>query len=128
MSKYNHHFKSHFAGCLKLADAYDPHRNRQVELRMLPGEFDVVGVTDGTDAWIAPVSGDPFSVSVKRILEDLRNGKMPAQSRQRTRVVIEAPQDAPPTQGKARRSVLFVEPDPTPTEATKARRRVNVHA
>ena len=77
MSRYNHHFANHFSGCLLLAHAHDPYRNRDVQLRQLPGEFDVVGVTDGTDAWIAPVAGDPFSVSVKRILEDLRAGKMP---------------------------------------------------
>lgn len=128
MSKYNHYFQSHFAGCLLLANAFDPHRNRQVELRMLPGEFEIVGVSDGTDAWIAPVSGDPFSVSVKRILENIRNGKMPAQQRQRARVLIDVAEDAPPASGKARRRVEFIEPTQPPAQEAKPRRRVNVHA
>jgi hypothetical protein len=95
---------------------------------MLPGEFEIVGVSDGTDAWIAPVSGDPFSVSVKRILEDIRSGKMPAQQRQRTRVLVGVAEDAPPAQGKARRCVEFIEPIVTTAKEAKPRRRVNVHA
>ena len=67
MGKWNHHFANHFGSCMLLAKARDEHRNRDVEVRMLPGEFEVVGVTDGTDAWIAPVIADPFNVNIRGI-------------------------------------------------------------
>lgn len=75
--KYNHHFSNHFGSCRLLAKTHDPHRNRDVEIRMLPGEFEYIGVTDGCDSWIAPVAGDPFSVNIKRLLEDVAAGKPP---------------------------------------------------
>lgn len=76
--RYNHHFQNHFGSCVLLAKAHDPYRNRNVELRLLPGEFDVVGVTDGTDCWIAPVVNDPFSVGIGRIIDTIRQtGQLP---------------------------------------------------
>ena len=77
MARFNEYFKNHWEGCRLLAEARDNHRNRDVRIYMVPGEFDIVGVSDGTDAWVAPVAIDPFSVSVKRILEDIRAGKDP---------------------------------------------------
>lgn len=77
MARFNEYFKNHWDGCRLLAEARDNHRNRDVRIFMVPGEFDIVGVSDGTDAWVAPVAIDPFSVSVKRILEDIRAGKDP---------------------------------------------------
>jgi hypothetical protein len=87
VSRYNHHFANHFSSCVLLACARDPHRDRDVQLRLLPGEFDVVGVTDGVDSWVAPVAGDPFSVNIQRILADIREGKphVPPLPRQRER-------------------------------------------
>lgn len=123
--KYNRYFESQFAGCLLLAKAFDPHRNREVELRMLPGEFEVVGVSDGTDCWIAPVSGDPFSVSVKRILDGIREGKMPAQQRTRVRVMVG---DAPKTDQEGPRRVRVSVPDESPAPASATRGRVYVRA
>lgn len=97
--RYNHHFASHFSSCVLLASAFDPHRNRQVQLRALPGEFSVVGVTDGVDAWIAPVAGDPFSVNIARIIEEFaRTGRVPGT-------------DLSP---RSRRALPHVVPDPTP--------------
>lgn len=100
--RYNHHFANHFGSCLLLAHARDPHRERDVQLRMLPGEFEVVGVTDGTDAWIAPVAGDPFGVGIKRILDGVREGRMPspqplgARKPRRALTTRPAPEQGPP--------------------------------
>ena len=77
MGKYNHHFKNNFGSCRLLARTRDEHRDREVTVHLLPGEWEHVGVSDGTDSWIAPVSADPFSVSVKRILADILAGKNP---------------------------------------------------
>ena len=103
MSRYNHLINDHFRSCLLLAKAYDPHRNRQVMLRAIPGQFEFVGVSDGVDAWIAPAVASCFSVNVQRILQDLQNGKMPVVdqatgSRPRSRVlpnVLKEPEQAP---------------------------------
>lgn len=89
MSRYNDLFRSHFAGCVLLAKAHDPYRQRNVELRMVPGQFDVVGVSDGTDAWIAPVAGDPFRVNIARLIEDARAGRTPVFTPTRRRIVAE---------------------------------------
>ena len=98
MSRFNRFMEAHFAGCRLLAKARDNCRNRDVSIYQVPGEFETVGVSDGTDCWMAPVAADPFSVSVKRILDDLREGKSPAPviSTKRTRVRVDAPQDEQP--------------------------------
>lgn len=77
MSRFNSYFSSHFAGCRLLAQANDPHRNRDVKLYQFPGEFDYVGVTDGHESWVAPAVASIFSVNVKRILDDIKEGKEP---------------------------------------------------
>ncbi len=93
MNRWNHHFENHFGSCVLL----DNCRDRAVKLYALPGEFDLVGVTDGTDAWVAPVIADPFSVKVARLLGDLRAGRplniADATKRPRVRVEI-TPQPA----------------------------------
>lgn len=107
MARFNEYFKNHWEGCRLLAEARDNHRNRDVRIYMVPGEFDIVGVSDGTDAWVAPVAIDPFSVSVKRILEDIREGKDP-------RAVI-APK---------RRRINITEPEPQPLPASETTQRI----
>lgn len=109
VSRFNGHFANHFSSCLLLARAHDPYRQREVQLRLLPGEFDYVGITDGTDAWIAPVAGDPFSVGIKRILDELRQGKMPTVPaalvrRERKQLVAPVLEQAPV--GRVRRQLL----------------------
>lgn len=101
---YRNWINCHFDNCRLLANAYDEHRNRAVRVFMMPGVFDVVGVSDGVDAWVAPVIADPFSVSVKRILDDIQAGKDPAvESKGRRRVHLLQPvieQPTPPTPRK----------------------------
>lgn len=77
MSRYNNHMNTGWQSCVLLTRAFDPHRNRQVELRAIPGEFELVGVWDGVDAWVAPVVNDPFSVNIRRILDDFARTGIP---------------------------------------------------
>lgn len=79
---YKNRINTGFAGCLLLAHARDNCRNRDVRLYLLPEGDDCVGVADGTDAWIAPVSAAVFSVNVERLIADIRAGKgLPAPRR-----------------------------------------------
>ncbi len=77
MNRYNVMMNSHFSSCVLLAKAHDPYRNRDVQIRMIPGDFSIVGVTDGTDAWICPTSIDPFGINLEKILDTIRNGGAP---------------------------------------------------
>lgn len=77
MSKFNTYFNNDFSGCRLLAKAYDHCRDRNVNIYLVPGFDDCVGVSDGTDKWIAPVIADPFSVNVAQIIADIRDGKNP---------------------------------------------------
>lgn len=74
MNRFNQYMMSHFRDCRLLASAYDHCRHRAVRLYHIPGEFAFVGVTDGTDAWVAPVVADPFSVHVGRLLAAIQAG------------------------------------------------------
>lgn len=62
MGKFTAFMNSHFAssGCRLIARAHDKCRNRNVSIYALPGYWDCVGVSDGTDAWIAPASAGLF--------------------------------------------------------------------
>lgn len=91
MSRYNRYFENHFSGCVFLAAAFDPYRDRKVELRAIPGQFDIVGVTDGTDCWIAPVIANPFSVNVAKLMQNLREGKLTSASKPRHQLVEAKP-------------------------------------
>lgn len=75
MADWKHYMSTHFSSCTLLARARDHHRERDVRIYVIPGVGDSVGISDGTDDWIAPVSADCFSVNVKRLLEDLHAGK-----------------------------------------------------
>lgn len=75
MANYKLYMNRDFAGCRLLAYAYDHCRLRDVRIFMMPGEVETVGVSDGTDTWIAPVAGDPFSVNIPRIMKDILDGK-----------------------------------------------------
>lgn len=74
MNRYNEMMNTHFRSCVLLAKAYDPYRQRDVQIRMLPGEFNYVGVSDGTDAWVCPTSIDPFGINLNKLINDIRNG------------------------------------------------------
>lgn len=77
--KYNHYMNSHFSGCQVIAKARDTCRERDVKIFRIPGYWDVVGVSDGTDSWIAPVSAGLFfrttSGDVADIMRRLQAGE-----------------------------------------------------
>lgn len=71
--RYNSHFANHFGSCRLLKTGRDPHRERDVKIYALPGEFDVVGITDGTDSWVAPVATG-FLEDVRKMLQRIQSG------------------------------------------------------
>lgn len=62
MNRFNEYMGAHFqqGGCRLIARARDECRQRDVRIYAMPGYWDVVGVSDGTDAWIAPASAGLF--------------------------------------------------------------------
>jgi len=110
MSRFNSFFQNNFSGCRKLAECYDPHRNREVSIYLLPGYVDAVGVTDGVDKWVAPVSASLFTVNIQDLLRRMHAGEnlnLPVTVRR---------EGSGSGQKRARRALLDVtEPDPAPT-------------
>ena len=133
MNRWNSQINSHFSGCPVIATAYDPYRERQVTLHALPGQFDIVGITDGTDAWIAPSNIHPFSVNIPKLLETFKKGE---HLHPRVKVIVGvSPQ--PTTTTRTRITVtgrIINEDEEAQTQLNKAldqqqtlRRRVHVH-
>ena len=91
MSRYNHHLMNHFGACRLLKSAHDPHRDRPVKIYAIPGEFDVVGITDGTDAWIGPVSTG-FLEDVRKMLQRIQAGDDVVVSPTGRRVIARLPE------------------------------------
>lgn len=60
MNRFNEYMANHFRSCRVIARAHDECRDRSVTIHAMPGFYDVVGVTDGTDAWVAPASAGLF--------------------------------------------------------------------
>lgn len=77
MNRFNQHFSTHFSSCLTLVEGHDPHRDRRVVVKAIPGEFEVVGITDGVDAWVAPITVAPSALfdKVRVAMDALRKGK-----------------------------------------------------
>lgn len=112
MASFNRFFANHFGGCKLVGIGFDPHRNRDVKLFMIPGEVEVLGVSDGVDTWVAPTSSpflEPVTKAVRAFvggdhdvvfpIELNREGRAPIK-RARTRVLVESeviPQPRPRT-------------------------------
>lgn len=62
MGKFTPYLNDHFGslGCRLIARAFDKCRERRVSIFAIPGQSDAVGVSDGTDAWIAPATAGLF--------------------------------------------------------------------
>lgn len=114
MSKFNHFMSTHFSGggCRLIARARDACRNRDVTLHQIPGYWDVVGVSDGVDAWIAPCAASPFfktaTGDVAQIMRALQAGdplpEVPERPRRRV-ALLDAP--APKQEAQRSRRVLL---------------------
>lgn len=88
MNRYNSYMNNHFSACLLLTHMHDPHRSRDVRVHMIPGEFEIVGLTDGVDSWICPTS-TPFMEKVRKILGTVRDGSfVRAEPRRRERRTV----------------------------------------
>lgn len=71
--RFNSYLNGHFKSCRLLATARDTHRERDVRVYQIPGEFEIVGVCDGVDAWIAPVTaGVYFRTAEGDLVETMR--------------------------------------------------------
>lgn len=129
MNAYKHHFANHFKSCRLLGKGHDPHRNREVEFRAIPGNFDLVGITDGVDAWICPASS-PFILKIKQALEQIRGGGNPdvvfltqeGSAPTKKRKHVEEEQEPPP-RPRQRRSVIEEDEEVRPRP-----RRTHVHS
>lgn len=73
MPDYKHMINTHFGTGRLIARAHDPYRKRDVRVYFI-GEDDVVGVSDGTDAWMCPTVAEPFSVKLRPLIEAIRAG------------------------------------------------------
>lgn len=127
MGKFTTFINSHFqgSGCRLIARAYDKCRDRRVTLHAIPGYYDCVGVTDGTDAWIAPAVTGPFmetsTGNCAEIMRCLQAGEaLPPvpdwpDSPKRSRVALDD-DDTPPRAPTRSRIALD---DETPTRRTR---------
>lgn len=128
MANFKLYMNSNYAGCRLVATGYDPHRKRDVRMYQIPGEPEALGVSDGTDRWIAPLSS-PFlkpvldairqsvsgeAVTFPVVLQE-RPGGAVGQRRERRRIQHDEPQAAP----RQRRVIIREEPTP-------ARQRVRI--
>ncbi len=133
MSDYKFHLNHKFSSCQHIANARDTHRGRDVKLFHMPGNFEYVGIFDGIDAMICPVSGDPYSANVARILNDIREGKQIevkplARTRNRVDPQMELPlsNGLPPGVAFPRTRVrIMTESPPCATHATPVKRERN---
>jgi len=116
MNRFNTYFNNDFAACKLLAEVFDPYRNRQVKVYAVPGHDDAVGVSDGTDKWIAPVAGDPFRINIRQLIVDVRAGGAPYRAQPpggRKKLLLDGPgqpEPPPPT----RRKLLVADEQPLP--------------
>lgn len=123
MSDYRYHIGNHFSACRHVANARDPHRGRDVKLYHIPGNFEVVGIFDGTDAFISPINIDPLSAGIQRIYEDIRAGKSIEVKTIKPRVRVEAQMELPLYPKPRVRVAVLLEPQ-QPEPVTKERVRV----
>lgn len=94
-NRFNHYMNTHFSGCVLLMQMLDAGRGRTMSFYQIPGEWDLAGITDGTDSFVVPTTtADPTSAKLKKILEDLRNGKQPEITPLLRRRAVAAPEAA----------------------------------
>jgi hypothetical protein len=119
ISSFKYWMGSKFEGCIHIASTHDPYRNRDVKVFAMPGDFELVGISDGVDCWICPVSANPFirfGVDVKALLGTLRDGTFRgpalAGTLQRRRIIDQQPPErrviAEVQQQPARRRIINV--------------------
>lgn len=104
MTRFNKYFANDFGSCRLIAYGYDVYREREVKVYLMPGDVENVGLTDGVDKWIAPVSADPFGgkgLSIQRIVRDIAAG-----------VKVDPPVRPSLVKSRGRRALLDAPPEP----------------
>lgn len=131
MGKFTTFINTHFegSGCRLIARAFDKCRQRRVKLYAVPGYWDVVGVSDGTDAWIAPASAGLFMETATGNCADLMRrlqagDELPPvpewpDSPKRGRVALEDDEEPKPRPTKPRARVSLEEDEPTTPRRTR---------
>jgi hypothetical protein len=87
--RFNEYLRSHFSGCRLLAEGHDMCRNRHVQVFLIPGYFDDVGFTDGTDSFIVPLAAESCTgsggllrgVNLRELVGRIKNGEVVAVAR-----------------------------------------------
>ncbi len=127
MTRFNRYFANDFSGCRLIAYGYDVYREREVRVYLMPGDYENVGMTDGTDKWIAPTVADPFGnkgLNIARLVKDISEGKevappvRPSLIKSRGRRAIIEDEPAQPIK-RERRALLDA---PTSSPAPRSRR------
>jgi hypothetical protein len=112
--RFNNYMANHFSSCTLIARAYDKCRNRDVTLHAIPGHWDVVGVSDGVDAWVAPAVPGLFSGTATSDVHDIIR-----------RMKIGEPPPALPSTARPQR-VRLDEDDIKPRPVANGRQRVRI--
>lgn len=113
MNRYNNMMKNHFAGKTQIASMPDPGRGRTIKVFFLDDE--VVGLSDGTDAWVASPGACCLALRLPDLIAKHKAGELHYQ------------EGDPPTKASARRRVL-VDDETTQrlSSCPTTRRRVHV--
>lgn len=108
MPDYKHYMNNGMRGCRLIAYKHDPHRNRDVRAFAVPGQFDVVLLTDGVDSWVCPaMKGHPYFDDYWQLLNKIANGEpipppTPIVHRARVRAAAEPQPDPEPARKRVR--------------------------
>lgn len=75
-TRFNEHMRSHFRDCRLIHEGFDPNRQREARYFALPGEFDLIGYSDGTDSFMIPAKNNPFlATQIHRALASILAGE-----------------------------------------------------
>lgn len=112
MNNYNGMINSHFAGKQQISSMEDTGRKRIIRIFYLDSE-EVVGLSDGTDAWVADPNGCCHDLKLPSLLQKVKDGTFQFR-------------DASPSQGMKRKRVMVEETIPSMSSCPTTRRRVHV--
>lgn len=116
MNRFNQYFVSGFSGCKLVATGFDPHRERDVRMFLMPGITDCLGVTDTVDSWVAPLNSPFLEKVAKAVAIHFEGGTpvfpialgsrpgAPEQPRGRTRLRLhtDPPAESAPVRGRVK--------------------------
>jgi len=89
VNRFNDFMASHFKGHTCVYEMQDPHRSRTLRVFNV-GSDEVCGLTDGTDAWMAPLNSSLNGQSFRTLLANT-TGVRPRAKTNRTDAASDAP-------------------------------------